>query len=282
MFQLPSPVSPVRLCLALLILLAAPAAANCQPCSCIDFPPPSDASNFIMEMRSHSHFGGSYGWRVLADGAYESLTCDKRTHKCGWKLYRKLSKDEMAKLKAGLDAIDLAGLKDEYKPEQRVMDGASYTYWFSLDGKVKQVRYKSGAKVPELTAAEKALENCLYWPTITGVWTIFVDGKEKIYEQPCSPSEVADAGAITWALAAKGKKVTGVKPTGRLVFRLVWLAVGEEEARQDWYSDGFEVYTSPKATDSIEQYSPENSKAVMDAFNKVDWKTVKDRCPSKK
>ena len=275
-------INPARLRLALFcLLLGIPGVALAQPCSCIDMAEPADASKFIMETRSHSHFGGSHGSRVLADGGYESLTCEKRTHKCGWKLYRKLSADELSKYKAGLAKIDLAGLKDEYKPEHRVMDGASYTYWFSLESKIKKVVYRSGAKVPELTAAEKALEDCLYWPTITGVWTIFREGKEETYSQPCSPSEVKDAGAITWALAGKGEIVKGVKPTGKLIFRLVWLADGVEEARQDWYSDGYEVYTSPKDTDSIEKYTPENAKAVMDAFNKVDWKTVKDRCPKK-
>ncbi len=268
--------------LALLISLALPVAAGAQPCSCIDMAEPADAAKLIMEMHGHSHFGGSNGWRVLANGEYSSLNCEKRTHKCGWKLYRKLSADEMAKLKAGLAKIDLRGLKAEYKPEQRVMDGGSYTYWFSLDGKIKKVNYKDGAKVKELEDVEKALWDCLYWPTTTGVWTIFKDGKEETYNQPCSPSDVKDAGAITWALSGKGKKVEGVKPTGKLIFRLVWLADGKEEARQDWYSGGYEVYTSPIDTDCIEEYSEEETKAVMDAFNKVDWKTVKDRCPPKK
>lgn len=281
MLGLKSLLNPATL-LAVLITLAVPNVAWTQPCSCIDMAEPTDASKLIMEMHGHSHFGGSSGWRVLANGEYSSLKCDKRTHECSWKLYRKLSEDEMSKLTAGLAKIDLAGLKDEYKPEKRVMDGGSYTYWFSLDGKIKKVNYKQGAKAPELDAAEKALTDCLYWPTITGAWTIFKDGKEETYDQPCSPSDIKDVGAVTWAMAGKGKKVEGVKPKGKMVFRLVWLADGKEEARQEWYSDGFEVYTSPIDTDSIEQYNEEEAKAVMDAFNKVDWKTVKDRCPPKK
>lgn len=281
MHGLKSLINPAGICLAVL-LLAAPGAASAQPCSCIDMAEPADASKLIMEMHGHSHFGGSHGWRVMADGEYSSLTCDKRTHSCGWKLYRKLSADEMSKLKAGLAKIDIAGLKAEYKPEKRVMDGGSYTYWFSVDGKVKKVNYKAGAKAPELTAAEQALTDCLYWPTTTAVWTLFSDGKEEVYDQPCSPSDLKDAGAVSWALSGKGKKVEGVKPTGKLIFRLVWLADGKEEARQDWYSGGFEVYTSPIDTDSIEQYDEAEAKAVMDAFNKVDWKTVKERCPRKK
>lgn len=263
-------------------ILASPGMTMDQPCTCIDLAAPADASKLIMEMHSHSHSAGSYGWRVQSDGTYESLVCDKRTHRCNWKLYRKLAKDELAKLHAGLAKIDLAGLKDEYKPKQRVMDGTSYRYWFAVDGKLKEVVFRRGAEAPELNAAEKALTDCLYWPTTTAVWTTFKDGKQQVYNLPCSPSLARDAGAVTAALAGKGTVIKGAKPKGKLVFRLVWLADGKEEARQEWYSDGYEVYTSPIATDSIEKYTPENAKAVMDAFNKVDWRTLKDSCPPEK
>lgn len=138
-----------------LYVIAAHGPAAGQPCSCFGMAPPGNADQLIIEMRSHSHFGGSHGWRVLVDGTYESLTCDKRTRTCGWKLYRKLSNDELGKLRSGLAKIDLGSLKDLYEPKQRVMDGASTTYWFSLGGKIKKVVHKAGADVAELTALKR-------------------------------------------------------------------------------------------------------------------------------
>ena len=116
----------------------------------------------VFEYSSHSHFGGSSGYRIFADGRYEAIGEQSPdevhdAHEPRWESMRTLSEDELGAFYAVMYGYDLASLEAEYAPEQRVMDGASGHWTLRLEAGPKQVVVRQGVEVPALEAIWAAL-----------------------------------------------------------------------------------------------------------------------------
>lgn len=129
---------------------SAPAIARIDPVI-----PTFEPGELVFEYSSHSHFGGSDGWRIFADGRYESIPHAGPEHERDarepqWEPLRTLTELELKAFLALMYSYDLASLEAEYEPAQRVMDGTSGHWTLRLAEGTKHVVVRDGIQVQAL------------------------------------------------------------------------------------------------------------------------------------
>ena len=233
-------------------------------------PPPTDRNGLIMEYTSCSHFGGCHGQRLLKDGRYETLRDG------GWVLYRQLCADEMRRFRRGLRKVDLSGLQEEYRPEVKVMDGASTRYVMPAGEGFKNVVVRAGAEVPEIKNAWSALEEALQWPFYNTIW--YVTGEEGVatHRFDCAPDRYQPLFEVTMALArAEGRMVEQGGPAeGTPVYTVVWLSDGRMESWQEFWKEGWKVYGGPGMKTEVYRLTAGETQSVVTAFGNVNWESA--------
>jgi hypothetical protein len=248
-----------------------------------------EEGDLVVELRSDSHFGPAHGWRVFADGRYETIAeahGEQAKHEAlayaepEWTALRTLDEAELNALYDLMYSYDLASLQAEYAPEQQVMDGTTSHWTLRLAGGPKEVDVEDGITVPALEAIWSALPPAVVLGESTATITLRLGEAEQKVELPCSPGDPEVLAAFTWALATDGLERAEGEPAAEAVrlIEIVYLEDGAYNSSQELWSDGWQILRDPGGA-SRKLHSPEQVTAMRDQLVAIDWPALPQGCP---
>ncbi len=247
-----------------------------------------EEGELVIEYSSHSHFGGYQGWRIFADGRYETIAPpgpehERHAREPVWEPLRSLSAAELQAFYQLMYSYDLASLENEYAPEQRVMDGASGHWNLRLVGGPKHVVVRAGVTVAALEAIWEAMPTAVIHGESTADIALMLGQRELDLHLPCSPSVPEDLAAFTTTLAADGQERAegGPGDGAAKLLDIVYYEDGVRTSNQELWSDGWQLIRDTEG--GVDRY--EHSAAQLDgyraALEAMDWTGMSQRCPEK-
>lgn len=252
--------------------------------------PAFDPGDLVVEVRSDSHFGPAHGWRVFADGRYETIAAahgEQARHEAlaytepQWTALRTLEEAELKALYELVYSYDLASLQAEYAPDQQVMDGTTSHWTLRLADGPKTVDVEDGIQVPALEAIRSALPPAVLLGESTAEITLRLGETEQRVALPCSPGDPKALAAFTWALASQGEERGEGEPgvDAQRLIEIVYLEDGAYNSSQELWSDGWQILRDPGGA-SRKLHSPEQVTALRDQLDAIDWSMLPQGCPA--
>jgi len=258
--------------LTLLCALAAVACASEPPMSDATTPAapaaPAADSSLLVEVRKYSRFTGGSGYRVMADGRYETYH-QERPGEPNWKAGTPLSTEAIARVRAALDAIDPATLEPRYDSGKAPRDRGDTLWKVRVGGKVVQVEVVPGTEVPELDSVRTAVTSAV-GGEVSMEW-IVGPGDEAPRYAIRPDADIAALDGVINTLIGAGEPCTARAPTAGAtrILAVVWKSEGGDE-RQELWSDGLEIWPAGEDT-SCKRHPPEIVAMVQSRLAAVDW-----------
>ena len=264
----PSTVAPFAV-LAVALALAAAACATEPPMNAASTP--AEAGDLLVEVRSYSRFTGGTGYRVMADGRYESFHSE-RPGEPTWVAGTPLSAESLAKVQAALAAIDPATLKPRYDSGKAPRDRGDTVWKVHVGGRLVQVEVVPGTPVPELEAVGAAVSGAQV-AAVSMEW--IVGSGDAAPRYPIRPdADIAALDEVINALIGSGEACSETAPGAgaTLVFAVVWKSEGGDE-RQELWNDGLELWPADGGT-TCKRHPASLIESVRGKLAVVDWSAL--------